>query len=75
MGKLDENVKFRLPRSKAVDLREVGGGLIEADVLRSFPRRQVLLFQNMVVVIHVPYTAATTQVEQRGRVTPSTQRT
>jgi len=27
MGKLDETVKFRLPRSKAVDLREVGGGL------------------------------------------------
>lgn len=36
------------------------------------PRRQVLLFQNMVVVIHVPYMAATRQVEQRGRVTPST---
>ena len=36
-GKVDENVKFRLLCSKAVNLREADGVLKEVDTLRSLP--------------------------------------
>lgn len=63
--KIDENVKFRLLHSQSSNLRGKDGIFKKMDVYRYLPQTQALPFQNTLLLILAPCTAAIPGAKRR----------